>query len=70
MSDAELRDRLMRLETFTGVNDPEAGLRGEIKQTREDVRGIYERMRAMELRGYTIAGGGIAVIWLIQNLLR
>lgn len=69
MSDEETRERLMRLEMFTGVDDPKSGLRAEVRETREDVRAIYERIRMMELRLYTIAGGVGVAAWALSNLM-
>lgn len=67
MSDPELRDRVTRLETFTGLDDTEGGLRGDMRQMRKDIGTLYERMRAMELRGYMAAGGFVVVVWLISH---
>lgn len=68
MSDEETRDRLMKLEVITGA-DARSGLRGEVRDMRDDVTRIYDRLRGMELRLYTIVGGIAVAAWLREYLL-
>lgn len=68
MSDEETRDRLMKLEVITGA-DARSGLRGEVRDMCDDVTRIYDRIRGMELRLYTIVGGIAVAAWLREYLL-
>lgn len=57
----EMINRLARLETFTGVDDHEGGLRREINELRSDVRHLMRTVNGINYRIY-FAMGGCAVI--------
>lgn len=67
MSEHEMRERITRLEAVVG-QDSSSGIRGEIEEIRESLKEIYERIRAFEMRFYTIAGGVAVAVWIIEKV--
>lgn len=67
MSEQETRDRITRLETTIGESSDD-GLRGEINDMKESVKTIFDRLRTFEVRLYSIIGGGVVVVWIMERV--
>lgn len=67
MSEQEMRDRITRLETTVGDSSDD-GLRGEIQEMKESVKTIFDRLRTFEVRLYSIFGGGVVVVWIMERV--
>lgn len=67
MSEQEMRDRITRLETTIGESSDD-GLRGEIQDMKESVKTIFDRLRTFEVRLYSIIGGGVVVVWIMERV--
>lgn len=61
MSEPELRERVMKLETLVG-SDAGDGLRGDMKS-------IKDTLAAMQARIYLAIGGGAALLGAVQLLI-
>lgn len=63
----DVMNRLIRLETFTGVDDPDGGLRRDIKELRVALRGLEKGMRGIELRMYFAMGAVAVIVWALER---
>ena len=60
MSEQELRERLIKVETIVG-DDGDSGLRGDMKI-------LFDRLRQIEMRMYMAVGGGMVVVFIIEKI--
>ena len=63
----ENSEDIARLKASVG-EDAESGLRRDIKRVEETHEKIFDRLRAMELRGYMVAGGALVIIWWLERM--
>jgi hypothetical protein len=60
--------RLTKLETLVGVDDPDTGLRGEIREMDRQISTLFRLFRGLEKRIYLAMGGGFVLLWLLNTV--
>lgn len=61
-----LENRLMKVETFLGIDDPESGLRKEINDIKEAQAALFKLTRAVHARMTLAIGGGAVLMSAVQ----
>ena len=66
----DIRERLARVETFSGIDDQGSGLRGEILDLRRSFRELETVVRGMEKRIYFAMGACWIVGFVAEMIIR